>query len=356
LRASALISIATLAPAAALAQAEDVGEVELLFAAVAGNVYMLEGSDGAGNLAVCIGVDGAVLVDAQFAARSGAIRAALAELDERPVRFVINTHYHADHSGGNVAFQPEAWVIAHHQVRDRLEKGGFGGNFGTNRYEFAPSSGAALPMVTFESELTLHLNGEAIRILHFPNSHTAGDSVVFFSRANVVHMGDLFVTYGFPSIDLVAGGSVRGMVATLETLLRELPSDARVIPGHGPVSSLDDVRRFAEMLQQTAAVVQRGIAQGKSLSQLQAERVLEPWSEFAGYFTAEQFTETLYNDATFGSPELASSPGKSVANGCQLHAPLQAASPVMWALLLASLLHRRRGRSALAEHASAATL
>jgi glyoxylase-like metal-dependent hydrolase (beta-lactamase superfamily II) len=135
--------------------------------------------------------------------------------------------------------------------------------------------------------------------LHLPSGHTDGDSVIFFPKSNVVHMGDDFVTYGFPFIDLGGGGSVEGMIAGLEQVMAKLPTDVKVIPGHGPLSNLEDVRRYVAMLKDTSAVVQAGIKQGKTLDQLQKEKVLEPWKKWSGDFvSSDLFIETLYNDLT----------------------------------------------------------
>lgn len=125
----------------------------------------------------------------------------------------------------------------------------------------------------------MHLNGEDIRALHFPSGHTDGDSVIFFPKSNVVHMGDDFVTYGFPFVDLSGGGSVQGMIAALEDIMPKLPADVKVIPGHGPISSLEDVRRYVSMLKDTRGVVEAGIKQGKSLDQLKQENVLAQWQK-----------------------------------------------------------------------------
>jgi len=152
------------------------------------------------------------------------------------------------------------------------------------------------------SRLRLHLNGEDIRALHYPHGHTDGDSIIFFPKSNVVHMGDDFVRYGFPFIDLNGGGSVEGMIAALEEIIPKLPADVKVIPGHGAVSNLDDVRQYVSMLKQTRAAVEAGVKQGKTLDQLQQEKVLEKWSKWSGKFiSADTFTETLYNDLT-GKP------------------------------------------------------
>lgn len=279
-----------------LAQVQDFSKVEIKVTKVAGNVYLLEGAGG--NIAASIGEDGIVIVDDQFAPLADKIRAALKGITDKPLRFIINTHYHADHTGGNLPLH-DATIVAHDNVRKRLESGGTGGNGGGLSFKEEPSPKEALPVVTFSHDVTLHVNGEDIHALHAPSGHTDGDSIVLFTKSNVVHMGDDFVTYGFPFVDIAAGGSVRGMIAALEAALARLPPDVKVIPGHGPVSKPDDVRSYIRMLKDTLAAVDKGIKAGKSLDQLKKEKVLASWQKFSGDFvTTELFIETLYNDLT----------------------------------------------------------
>src|SRR5437773_2451565 len=258
-------------------QDQDFGKVQMKVSKVAGNVYMLEGAGG--NIGASVGEDGIVIVDDQYAPLAEKIQAALKGITEKPIRFIINTHYHFDHTGGNAIFQKQAPIIAHDNVRKRLEEGGTAGNMGGVKFENKPAAKEALPIITFDHDVTVHLNGEDIRALHFPSGHTDGDSVIFFPKSNVVHMGDDFVTYGFPFVDLSGGGSVQGMIATVEEIMSKLPPDVKVIPGHGPVSNLDDVRRYVSMLKDTKSVVEAGIKQGKSLDQLKQENVLAQWQK-----------------------------------------------------------------------------
>ena len=279
----------------ASAREQDFSKVGIKVIKVAGAVYMLEGKGG--NIGVSVGEDGIVIVDDQFAPLADKIKAALKGLTDKPVRFVINTHYHFDHTGGNAIFQREAPVIAHDNVRKRLE-GAAAGNPGpvTGRAKGAKD---ALPVLTFAREVTIHLNGEEIRVLHYPHGHTDGDSMIFFPRSNVVHMGDNFVTYGFPFIDLAGGGSVEGIIGAAEEVIAKLPADVKVIPGHGPISTVEDVRTFATMLRDTRAVVEKALNQGKTLEQMKREKILEPWEKWSGEpVSSDAFIETLYNDLT----------------------------------------------------------
>jgi glyoxylase-like metal-dependent hydrolase (beta-lactamase superfamily II) len=279
------------------AQDQDFSKVQIKVTKVAGSIYMLEGAGG--NIGASVGEDGIVVVDDEYAPLAGKIQAALKGITDKPVRFIINTHYHGDHTGGNTFFQKEAPVIAHDNVRKRLENGGTAGNLGSVSMDNKPAVKDALPILTFDHDVTVHLNGEDIRALHFPSGHTDGDSIIFFPKSNVAHSGDDFFRYGVPFIVLAAGGSVERMIAALEEIVPKLPADVKVIPGHGQVSNLDDVRTYVKMLIDTRAVVEKGVHQGKTLDQLKQEKVLEPWKKWSGDFiSSDAFIETLYNDLT----------------------------------------------------------
>ena len=282
---------------ASMAQGQDFSKVQIKVSKVSGGVYLLQGEGG--NIAASIGEDGIVLVDDQYAPLAEKIQAALRGVTDKPIRFVINTHYHLDHTNANEYFQKQAPVVAHDNVRKRLEQGGAAGNLGSIQFEVPPQPKPALPILTFDQDITIHLNGEDIQVMHLQAGHTDGDSVVFFPKSNVVHMGDDFLVIGFPFIDLGGGGSVRGLIAALEQITPRLPQDVRVIPGHGPISNLDDVRVYLKMLKETLAVVEQGVKQGKTLDQLKRDKVLEPWKDWSGQFiSTDAFIETLYNDLT----------------------------------------------------------
>jgi cyclase len=295
-----LVAATAFAAAPACGQGQDFSKVQIKATKVSGNIYMLEGAGG--NIAASIGEDGIVIVDDQFAPLADKIQASLKGLGitDKAVRFVINTHYHGDHTGGNAPFaNGGSTVIAQDNVRKRMATGGTAGNGGTIHMENKPTEKAALPIITFEHDVTVHLNGEDIRALHFPAGHTDGDSVIFFPKNNVVHMGDDFVRYGFPFIDVSSGGSVQGMIAAMEKATAQLPADVKVIPGHGALSNLDDVREFTKMLKETSAVVQKALDEHKSLAQMKQDKILEPWKKWSGDFVdADAFIETLYNSLT----------------------------------------------------------
>jgi glyoxylase-like metal-dependent hydrolase (beta-lactamase superfamily II) len=281
----------------AAAQDQDFSKVQMKVTKVAGNVYMLQGAGG--NIGASVGDDGIVIVDDQYAPLAEKIQAALKGITDKPVRFIINTHYHGDHTGGNAYFQKQAPIIAHDNVRKRLESGGPLGNGASVHLDMKPAPREALPIITFDHDVTVHLNGEDIRALFFPAGHTDGDSIIFFPKSNVVHMGDDFVTYGFPFIDVDSGGSIDGMIDAVEKVIAQLPPDVKVIPGHGPVSSLDDMRVYLTMLKATRDVVAKALTNGNSLDQMKQAKLLDPWKKYAGDFINEDaFLETIYNSLT----------------------------------------------------------
>lgn len=279
--------------AAAGQQPPDYSKVVMKVQKVSGTVYMLAGMGG--NIGASVGEDGIVVVDDEFLPLAEKIEAALKGIADKPVKFVLNTHWHGDHTGSNEHFGEKAPIIAQENVRKRLASGGK-----TRFGEVRPAVKAALPVITFEQNVTVHLNGEEIRAIHVPHGHTDGDSVIFFPQSNVVHMGDDFFNGGrFPFIDLDSGGSVQGVIAGAEKVLAETPEDVKIIPGHGPLGTKADLRSFLAMLKETVAAVQAGIAQGKTLAQLKQEKVLAKWDSFgAGFISTEAFTEILYDSLT----------------------------------------------------------
>jgi len=300
MRRFAVLALLCLA-AGLMAQDQDFSKVQIKVTKVSGNIYMLEGSGG--NIAASVGEDGIVIVDDQYAPLADKIAAALKGIGvtDKPVRFVINTHYHGDHTGGNLPFAAAgSTVIAQDNVRKRLETGGKAGNGGSVAMDVKPAAKGALPIITFDHDVTVHLNGEDIRALHFPAGHTDGDAIVFFPKANVVHMGDDFVRYGYPFIDVSAGGGVQGMIAACDKVADLLPADVKVIPGHGQISTLADVREYSVMLKETSAAVQAAIKSGKTVDQMKKEKLLAPWdAKYSGKFiTSDLFIETLYNSLT----------------------------------------------------------
>jgi cyclase len=290
-----LIGVATAVPA----QQEDFSQVQVKSSPLAPSLYMLQGVGG--NMAAALGPDGVLLVDDEFAGVADKIRAALKALGaDKPVRFVVDTHYHYDHTDGNLAFaQAGAVLISHDNLRVRLERGGIIGNGGSISKQAKPSPPGALPTVTYANELTVHLDAMDVRVHHYARAHTDGDSVVFFPAAHVVHMGDIYVRYGFPFIDINGGGNVRGMIAACADVIRTMPPDTKVIPGHGDLATLDDLREYLKMLEDTTAVVQKALKSGQSLEQMKNGRILGAWSARYSppktFIDTDAFTESLYN-------------------------------------------------------------
>src|SRR5215470_9936307 len=276
----------------ALAQQQDFSKVEIKATHVSGSVWMLQGSGG--NIGVSAGEDGIVMVDDQFAPLVPKIKAALAKISQKPVRFLVNTHWHFDHVGGNAAMAETAAILAHENVRKRMLAGA---EMPAMKLKIEPAEPRALPILTYERDVTLWLNGEPVRALHAPPGHTDGDTVVFFTRSNVVHMGDDFVTYGFPFVDLDSGGSVRGMIGAIDELLPQIPPDAKIIPGHGSLSTVADLKKFRGRLDEIVALVDRGLKSGKTVEQLQQEKILAPYEDWnSGFVKADQFIAIVARD------------------------------------------------------------
>lgn len=275
---------------ATAALGQDFSKVEIKVTKVAGTVYMLQGAGG--NIGVSAGEDGIVVVDDEYAALAPKIIAALNGITDKPIEFIVNTHYHGDHTGGNEVFARTGTIIAQEHVRKRLQSGT---KFGTRVTPPAPA--VALPVVTFNDRATVHVNGEDIRATYYPHGHTDGDAVIEFVQSNVVHMGDDFFNGLFPIIDLENGGSARGMLANVEKVLATMRDDAKVIPGHGPLGDKAALRAFADMLRGTTDAVAAAVKAGKTLDQMKQEKILAPWDKWnTTAIPAERYMEVLYND------------------------------------------------------------
>jgi glyoxylase-like metal-dependent hydrolase (beta-lactamase superfamily II) len=283
-----VLLICLTAVSAVQAQDNDFSKVEVKATKVAGNVYMLVGAGG--NIGVSVGADGILIVDDQFAPLAEKIRAALKSLGEGKLKFVLNTHWHGDHTGGNSQFSPEAPVIAQTNVRKRLstEQKVMGETV-------KPSPKEALPVITFDDALTVHFNGEEIRVIHFPHGHTDGDSVIFFTGSNVVHMGDDFFAGMFPFVDLDSGGDVEGVTKNVAEIIAKLPAGVKIIPGHGPLSTLDDLKLYHRMLVETTDIVRKRMAAGKTLAQIKAEGLPAEWKSWGnGFINTERWIEIIH--------------------------------------------------------------
>jgi len=267
---------------------QDFSKVEIKTTKVAGTVYMLEGSGG--NIGVSVGPDGVLIVDDEFAPLADKIKAALKTLGEGKLKFILNTHWHGDHTGGNVVFGPDAPIVAQTNVRKRLAEGS---NVPNRTVKPAPKE--ALPVITFDQAVSVHFNGEEIRVIHFAHGHTDGDAVIFFTGSNVVHMGDDFFNGMFPFVDLDSGGDVDGYVKNVGEVITRLPANVKIIPGHGPLANVDDLKRFHRMLLETTEGVRKKITAGKTLDQIKAEGLPDEWKSWgAGFVNSDRWIDTIY--------------------------------------------------------------
>jgi cyclase len=256
---------------------------------IAGPIYMLQG-DG-GNIGVMADPAGVLMIDSMYQRSAGQIRAMIKTLPGGDrVRFLINTHWHSDHTEGNLAFGPEAVIVAHENVRSLLEKPQ--SLMGQPAKAYPPE---ALPSVTYSDKVTLYAGNEPIRLVHYPHAHSNGDTVVFFDKSKVVHMGDMFFNGMFPFMDVANGGNIESWVQQLDSILSSLPADTKIIPGHGPLAGLNELRAFRQMLSDSADIVRRQMKEGKTLDQIKAAGLPDrfaPWTK--GFFTTPQWLELVY--------------------------------------------------------------
>jgi glyoxylase-like metal-dependent hydrolase (beta-lactamase superfamily II) len=268
---------------APFAAAQNSDPVEITATPVAGTVQMLQGP-AAGNIAVSIGSDGVLMVDDQFGPRAEGIKAKIAELGGGAPTFLLNTHWHGDHTGGNEFFADHATIIAHDNVRIRLEDPG------------AARVPQALPVITFSDGISVHYNGEEIRLIHLPDGHTDGDSAVWFTGSKVVHMGDEYVNNGFPFIDTQSGGTLQGFMANSAHMLEVLPDDVRLIPGHGTVSSKAEFATWAADVKESVSLVQASMKAGKDLPTIIAEGLPDKFDSWGlGFIKEDAWITTIYN-------------------------------------------------------------
>jgi len=280
--------------AAPLAAQQGLDTVQIRTVSVADGVFMLKGAGG--NIGVSAGADGIVLIDDQFAPLSDKIKTALSAINPGSIRFLLNTHWHGDHTGGNENFAKGGVVIvAHENVRHRMSVEQFIAAFGS---KVPPSPTAALPIVTFTDAVTFYLNGDSISAFHVAPAHTDGDVVIYFHRANVVHMGDTYWNGRYPFVDLSSGGSVDGIVAAVDRVLAMTDQNTKYIPGHGELSGRAEVVAFRAMLATVRDRIRTLVRQGKTLAQV---KTAKPSAEFdaawgAGSMNPDRFVEILYSD------------------------------------------------------------
>lgn len=300
-RISAALVLAFLVLGAALANAQqrDFSKVEIKTTKLAEDIYMMQGAGG--NIGVCVGPEGVLVIDDQFAPLTDKITAAIKAISDKPVRFLFNTHFHGDHTGGNENFgKAGVAIVAHDNVRKRLSTEQYNAIFDRKS---PPSPDVALPIVTFNDSVTFHIGGEEITCFHVPNAHTDGDAIVMFPKDNVVHMGDCMFNGFYPVLDVSAGGSIAGMIAAAERMLKVVNADTKLIPGHGPLATRKDLEAFRDMMTIAEKRVKDLIAQKKSLDDIQKAKPLADldavWGK--GAITQEIFLKELYMDLSRGN-------------------------------------------------------
>ena len=269
----------------------DYEKVEIKATRLSDTVWMMEGYGG--NLGVSAGADTVFLVDDQFAPLTGKIQAAIAKVSAKPVQFLLNTHLHRDHTGGNENFaRAGAVLVAQDNVRRRMSTDQFNEFTKTTRQA---SPKAALPIVTFASSMSFHVNGEEIRVAHAPRAHTDGDSIVHFTKSDVIHMGDVFFNGLYPFIDAASGGSVDGVIAACDQVMKTMGERTRIIPGHGPVAGRAELQAYRDMLATVSGRVRKAIAEGQSDEQISKAGLTREYDEKwgKGFFTPEQFAGAL---------------------------------------------------------------
>jgi len=251
---------------------------------VRGNIYMLEGVGGfaGGNIGVSAGEDGVLLIDDLLGPMSEKLTAAIAGINAAKPRFILNTHWHGDHTGNNAHFSKHATVISHTNVRKRLmaDQENFFGKSPAQPKE-------AWPLITFDQSLSVHFNGEDIQFIHYPNGHTDGDGVIYFPKSNVAHLGDHFFKESFPFIDLATGGNAFNLTANIKKIIAELPEDALIIPGHGSLSDMKGLKLYYAMLEETTQHVKNAAAEGESLEDIQLGGLSSAWTGWGGGFVNE---------------------------------------------------------------------
>lgn len=255
---------------------------------IAGSVFFLEcvNGFGGGNVAASVGEDGILLADDMYAMMGNKIKAALATLSQKPIRMVLNTHFHGDHIQGNKVFGESAVIVAQENVRKRLQK------------SITPKNPSAqmLPVIVFRDSMSLHFNGEEIKLIHLPNSHTDGDAMIYFTGSKVIHLGDMFFFGMFPAVYTEGGGDIKQLIISLEQILKDVPADVHVIPGHGGVATMKDLQDYVTMLKETTGIVETAIRKGVSLEQMKQEKLLHKYNTLGdgGAQSTDQYLAMLY--------------------------------------------------------------
>jgi glyoxylase-like metal-dependent hydrolase (beta-lactamase superfamily II) len=268
---------------------ENKQDIEVKTSKVNGSIYLLQGRGG--NVGASVGMDGILIVDDDYKNVSEKLSEALKALGSASPRFVFNTHWHGDHTEGNQFFGKNSIIVAHDKVRVRLsqENTVFG-------RKTVPYPKEALPIITYAQSISVHFNGEEIRAVHYPNSHTDGDTIIFFTKSNVVHFGDTFFAGRFPFVDLENGGTVQGLTKTIGELAKIIPADAKLIPGHGPICTIEDLKTYHQMLVETSEVVQKAMKKKKTLDEIKKAGFPEKYKSWGeGFIKTDAWITTIYN-------------------------------------------------------------
>jgi cyclase len=276
--------------AAALAQ-QDYSKVEIKTTQLSETTYMMVGAGG--NLGLSVGEDAVFLIDDEFAELSPKITAAIAKITAKPLRFVMNTHWHFDHTGGNENFgRAGALIVAHENVRKRMSTEQF---LEFMRMKIPPAPKDALPVITFAASVSFHLNGDEMRAIHVPRAHTDGDAIVHFVKSDVIHMGDTYFNGMYPFIDTSSGGTVEGVIAAVDQVLGIAADQTKIIPGHGPLSNKAELQAYRDMLATVSGRIRQMIAEGRKLEDITASKVTadfdEKWGK--GFIPANKFAEMI---------------------------------------------------------------
>lgn len=255
---------------------------------VSGPVHMLIGNGG--NIGVSAGEDGLLIIDTQFANMAGKITAELDKLNKGPLRFIVNTHFHGDHTGGNEALAQDSIVVAHANVRTRM----------IGKRELTEASFRnSLPTVTYNQPTQLYINGETIDLIPLNPGHTDGDTLVHFTKSNVYHTGDQFTNGMFPFIDLAGGGDAQGYMDNVAKMLEIIPDGAKIIPGHGPLATKKDMETFQAMLLESIGIIRKGIADGKDQEALQKEGLPEKFDSYGkNFINIQRWISIIYQSYT----------------------------------------------------------
>jgi cyclase len=289
-----LILAALAAPTPAPAQQSRLSELEFTTTDLGDGLYMVNARFG-GNIGLSVGPDATFLIDDQYAPLTPKLEAAIATITDRPVRFVVNTHWHGDHTGGNENLgKAGAVIVAHDNVRRRMSTAQISEAYG----DTTPASPhPALPVLTFADAVTFHLNGHEVAVTHHPAGHTDGDAVVRFREANVVHMGDLFFNGTYPFIDLESGGSAAGVLRAVDSVLADVDDATRIIPGHGALATRADLVAYRDMLTGTIEAVRSLVAQGKSREEVVAAKPTASWDATwgGGFMKPDAYAGSLYD-------------------------------------------------------------